>query len=272
MRSQRHKERLIALFGWRNAFAIFGAAVLLLPLPVVKLFLLNGPGQRGLQSDGDEKAQDSLPAQPKQGMSWHAIWHDPSYWVMICIFSLAGASVHGAVLHLSAIFTDRGVSAERAALATSLVGAAVMTGRLISGYLLDRFFAPRVAILFYGAGALGMGILCAGSAGTLALVGAFFVGAGMGAEVEVMGYMISRYFGLLAFGSAFGHAFAGFMISGSVGVLLMGAGYDRFHSYSVPLGALCGAMLLSVILLTRFGPYRYGVQEENRPMEVSSGA
>jgi cyanate permease len=62
------------------------------------------------------------------------------------------------------------------------------------------------------------------------------------------------------------------MISGSVGVLLMGAGYDRFHSYSVPLGALCGAMLLSVILLTRFGPYRYGVQEENRPMEVSSGA
>jgi MFS family permease len=267
-------QRLIAMFGWRSAFAIFGALVLLIPLPVLKIFLLNDPGQRGLRPDGDEKAQDTmLPVLQKQGVSWRAIWHDPPYWMMICIFSLAGASVHGAVLHMAAIFTDRGVSVERAALATSLVGAAVMAGRLASGYLLDRIFAPRVAMLFYGAGALGIGILCLGNAGVPALIGAFLVGAGMGAEVEVMGYMISRYFGLLAFGSSFGHAFAAFMISGSVGVLLMGAGYDRFHSYTAPLGVLCGAMLLSVMLLTRFGPYRYGVEAEtSRPAEVQSGA
>ena len=90
-------------------------------------------------------------------MSWREIWHSPIFWILICIFSLAGASVHGAVLHMSAIFTDRGVTAERAAMATSLVGAAVIVGRLGSGYLLDRFFAPRVAILFYSATALGIG-------------------------------------------------------------------------------------------------------------------
>ena len=266
-------QRLIAMFGWRSAFAIFGGLVLLIPLPVLKIFLLNDPGQRGLRSDGDEKPQDwPTPVEPKQGLSWSAIWRDPSYWMMICIFSLAGASVHGAVLHMAAIFTDRGVSAERAAFATSLVGAAVMAGRLTSGYLLDRMFAPRVAMMFYGAGAVGIGILCAGNAGVPALVGAFLVGAGMGAEVEVMGYMISRYFGLLAFGKSFGHAFAAFMISGSVGVLLMGAGYDRFHSYTTPLAGLCGAMVLSVILLTRFGPYRYGVETKTvQPAEVQSG-
>ena len=54
-----------------------------------------------------------------------------------------------------------------------------------------------------------------------------------------MGYMISRYFGLHAFGTAYGFAFGPFMISGSAGILLMGAGYDRFHSYTVPLAALC---------------------------------
>ncbi len=163
---------------------------------------------------------------------------------------------------MAAIFSDRGVSPERAALATSLIGAALIAGRLGSGYLLDRLFAPRVAILFYGAATLGIGILCAGSAGNLALVGAFLVGLGMGAEVEVMGYMISRYFGLLAFGSAYGYAFGAFMISGAAGVLLMGVGYDRFHSYTVPLAAFCAAMLLALILLTRFGPYRYGVEAE----------
>ncbi len=55
-------------------------------------------------------------------------------------------------------------TAERAAMATSLVGAAVIIGRLGSGYLLDRLFAPRVAILFYGATALGIAMLCTGTA------------------------------------------------------------------------------------------------------------
>jgi MFS family permease len=161
-------------------------------------------------------------------------------------------------------------------MATSLVGAAVIIGRLGSGYLLDRFFAPRVAIFFYGATAVGIAMLCAGINGNLALVASFLVGLGMGAEVESMGYMITRYFGLHAFGTAYGSAFAAFMIAGSAGVLLMGAGYDRFHSYTVPLAALGAAMVLALVLLTRLGPYRYGVgpktDQSMKPMEVSSGA
>lgn len=270
-------QRLIIMFGWRMAFAIFGAAVLLLSLPVIAALLQNDPRQRGLEPDGNERDQLSpLPPQDKQGLTWHEIWHSPTFWIMICIFSLAGVGVHGAILHMSAIFTDRGVTAERAAIATSLVGAGALLGRLVSGYLLDRIFAPRVAILFYGATALGMVILCVGIIGNVALAASFLVGLGMGAEVETMGYMISRYFGLRAFGTAYGHAFASYMLSGAAGVLLMGAGYDRFHSYTVPLAGFCGAMLLTLILLTRLGPYRYGVEAEPNlpmePLEMPSGA
>ena len=265
-------QRLIDLFAWRMAFAIFGAAVLLLPLPVIALLLRNDPRERGLLPDGDGRDRDSpLPPQDKQGLSWREIWHSPTFWILICTFSLAGASVHGAVLHMSAIFTDRGVTAERAAVATSLVGAAVTIGRLGSGYLLDRLFAPRVAVLFYSATAVGIAMLCAGISGNLALVASFLVGLGMGAEVESMGYMITRYFGLHAFGTAYGFAFAAFMISGSAGVLLMGAGYDRFHSYTVPLAAFGVAIVLALILLTRLGQYRYGVEptttQSMKPLE-----
>jgi MFS family permease len=250
-------QHLITSFGWRAAFAIFGAAVLLLPLPVIAALLQNDPAQRGLQSDGDHENQlTQSQSQDKQGLTWNKIWHSPTFWILISIFSLAGASVHGAVLHMSAIFTDRGVTPERAAIATSLVGVAVMLGRLASGYLLDRLFA--------------------GTSGPLALVASFLVGVGMGAEVESMAYMISRYFGLASFGTAYGHAFGAFMIAGSAGVFLMGAGYDRFHSYTVPLAALCAAMVLALILLARLGPYRYGVAEKPTrqigPMEAPSGA
>lgn len=256
-------QRLIAHFGWRMMFAIFGGATLLVPLPIVAALLQNDPQQRGLRPDGDEQIPAShLPQPDKQGLSWHEIWHHPTFWIMICIFSLAGASVHGAVLHMSSIFTDRAVSAERAALVTSLVGAAVLLGRIGSGLLLDYLFAPRVAMLFYGGTTLGIAILCNGTSGNIASFAAFLVGLGMGAEVETMGYMISRYFGLRAFGTAFGHAFAAFMISGAAGVMLMGAGYDRFHSYAVPLAGFCGAMILVLILLTRLGPYEFGVEPE----------
>ena len=270
-------QRLITGFGWRAAFAIFGGAVILLPLPIVAAFLQNDPSQRGLQPDGDEKDQVSRLQPPdKQGLTWHEIWHSPTFWILICIFSLAGASVHGAALHMSAIFTDRGVTAQRAAIATALVGTAVMLGRVTSGYLLDRLFAPRVAILFYGATALGIAILCAGTSGPIALVASFLVGLGMGAEVESMAYMMTRYFGLHAFGTAYGHAFGAFMLSGAAGVFLMGAGFDRFHSYTVPLASLGGAMVLALVLLSRLGPYRYGVEAKPnqpiKPMEVPSGA
>ena len=185
-----------------------------------------------------------VPQEDKQGLSWTEIWHSRTFWMMICIFSLAGASVHGAILHMSSIFTDRAISAEHATLVTSLVGAAVVVGRLGSGLLLDHVFAPRVAILFYGAATLGIGILCAGLSGNIAFVAAFLVGLGMGAEVETMGYMISRYFGLRAFGTAYGHTFGAFMISGAAGVTLMGVGYDHFHSYAGPLAGFCAAMIL----------------------------
>jgi MFS family permease len=270
-------QRLITIFGWRTAFAMFGVAVLLLPLPVIAALLQDDPEELGLRPDGDEKHPLSILApQDKEGLSWREIWHSPTFWILICIFSLAGASVHGVVLHIAAILTDRGVTAERAALATSLVGAAVIIGRLGSGYLLDRLFAPRVAILFYGATALGIAMLCTGINGNLALVAAFLGGLGMGAEVESMGYMISRYFGLAAFGTAYGHAFGAFMISGAAGVLLMGAGYDRFHSYTVPLASLCVAMVIALTLLARLGQYRYGVEEGTnqavKPVPVPSGA
>lgn len=256
-------QRFIAMFGWRSAFAIFGGAVLLVPLPVLAAWLQNDPEQRGLKPDGEETETVSrLQPRAKTGMSWHEIWHSPTFWLLLCIFSLAGASVHGVGLHMAAIFTDRGVSAARAATATSLVGAAVIVGRLCSGYLLDRMFAPRVAILFYSATALGIAILCTGINGNLAFAGAFLSGLGMGAEVETMAYMMSRYFGLAAFGTSYGVAFGAFMISGSAGVLLMGAGYDRFHSYTAPLASFCVAMVLTTILLTRLGQYRYAVDAE----------
>ncbi len=195
------------------------------------------------------------------GLSWRDTWHHPTFWLLNCGFFLAGASMFACVLHMPALLTDRGISSQGAAVASSVVGVALLIGRIGAGYLLDRIFAPRLAMLLFGGSAVGIALLLAGSMGKLALVGAFLVGVGMGAEVDIIAYLMSRYFGLRALGTAFGYGFGSYAFGGALGVLLMGTGFDLTHSYTVPLAGFFIAVVLAAGLMTRLGPYRYAAQQ-----------
>jgi MFS family permease len=159
--------------------------------------------------------------------------------------------------------------------ASSIVGVALLVARVTTGYLLDKFFAPRLAMLFFGGAAVGIGLLLFGAAGNIALAAAFLIGMGMGAEGDIIAYTLSRYFGLRAFGTAYGYAFGAFLLAGAAGTLLMGAGFDFTHAYSVPLAGFFLAMVLAAWLMTRLGRYRYAAAQPREelpavPVEVES--
>lgn len=132
-----------------------------------------------------------------------------------------------------------------------------MIARVGTGYLLDRFFAPRLAAFFFCGAAAGIGVLLFGATGKIALGAAFLIGMGMGAEGDIIAYSLSRYFGLKAFGTAYGYAFGTFVLAGAFGTLLMGVGFDFTQSYTVPLAGFFLTMLLAAGLMTRLGPYQY---------------
>ncbi len=71
-----------------------------------------------------------------------------------------------------------------------------------------------------------------------------------------MAYMVSRYFGLHAFGEIYGYTFAAFGLGGALGPYLMGVSFDATGSYSLLLGGFVVATLIAVGLMTRLGPYR----------------
>jgi MFS family permease len=252
-------QRLIATFGWRTAYAILGAAVLIIVVPVVGTFLKEKPEDIGLLPDGSMHADATTRDDTiDPGLGWHEAWHTKTFWVMLAAFFLVGASVQGCVVHLTAMLTDRAMTVQATSLATSLLGAAVLTGRLGSGYLLDRFFAPYLAALFFGGVAAGIAILWTGSATAIAFVGAFLVGLGLGAELDIIAYLASRYFGLRSFGTICGVAFGAFLLAGALGPVMMGAGFDLTGSYRGPLAAFFAATLSAAVLMTSLGPYRYG--------------
>jgi MFS family permease len=255
-------QRLIASFGWRTAYTILGFSVLVIPIPVVLAFLRERPQDVGLLPDGDTPALAAASsAVAALGLSAYEAWCSRPFWLMVCAFFLVGASVQGCVVHTAAMLSDRGISVQTAALASSLLGAAVMIGRVGTGYLLDRFFAPHVGALFFGCVAAGVGLFLWGGATPTAFLGAFLIGLGLGAEVDIIPYLIGRYFGLRCFAEIYSVAFGAFVLAGAVGPLSMGWGFDSSGSYSGPLTGFLAATLLAAVLMTRLGPYRYHARQ-----------
>ena len=212
----------------------------------------------GLLPDGETVAQVRAKAQgrQKQGMSGREALRTSTFWLLFGAVLLVAMSVIGCLVHLVPMLTDRGISPQSAAFATSLLGGAVIPGRVGSGYLVDRFSAPSVAVYFFCGAGLGILLLWSGAAGGLVFVAAFLVGLGMGAEGELIAYLVSRYFGLHAFSEIYGYALISFTVGGIVGPLLMGVGFDRTGSYRLVLGTFLLATLTGAALMTRLGPYR----------------
>jgi MFS family permease len=254
---------LIANFGWRETFGIYGIAVFLVTLPIA--MLLREP-------DGETRAR-TAPVQRggAPGTPWSEIWRHKDFRVMLAAFFIAGAAVHACALHIPEILTDCGVALKVAALASSVTGVAVLVGRIGSGIILDRRFGPSVAMGFFALAALGFLLLAVSSNPSIAVFAAFLVGLSFGAEVDLIGFLLSRYFGLRALGTAFGVMFGAFVLAGGIGPFLMGIGFDETGSYRVPLLGFLVAMSIATALMSLLGAYRYAVaSKDDHPIEAAT--
>ena len=250
-------QMLIVSQGWRQAYVMFGLMVMVVTIPIVGLFFKETPEMVGLRPDGDViNPNHPNTSEQKIGLSAQEARQTHTFWILVGAFFLMSASVHGCLIHLVPLLTDRGISPQLAAGATSLFGAALLFGRVGAGYLLDHFFASSVALCFFCGTALGLLLLWSGVTGTAAFIAAFLVGLGMGAEGDIIAYLIGRYFGLRAFGEIYGYAFGAFTLGGVSGPLLMGRGFDATGSYSLGLGVFVVVTLIAAGLMTRLGPYR----------------
>ncbi|MTD53279.1 MFS transporter [Amycolatopsis pithecellobii] len=165
-------------------------------------------------------------------------------------FLALSVAVGGMTVHLVPLLRDAGASAGAAARTASIIGIALIVGRVAVGLLVDRFFAPRIAaaVLVFAAAAF-VALALAGSA--LAPVAAIGIGLALGAEVDVIGYLTSRYYGLAHYSRMFGVFYAVFTLGLGASPLLMAWLRAATGSYLAALlvsaGLLAGA---SALLLT----------------------
>jgi predicted MFS family arabinose efflux permease len=236
-------EALIRTEGWRGAYAILGAVILAVGLPLGS-FVKQRPRPAHIQ-------KAIVP-----GVSAAEGLRSRIFWIIVAMLFAVSLGQNGAITHLSALLTDRGISPARAAWAVSAMGGAILAGRLITGWLLDRFFAPRVAFCLLGITALGTFLLAGAQSLVMGITGAALIGFGMGGEGDVTPYLVAKYFGLRSFSTLYGFTWTAYAIAGAIGPVIMGKAFDATRSYQALLSQLALLTLAAAVLMLFLPRYR----------------
>lgn len=145
-------------FGFSTALQLMGA-LLLLTWPLVLFVMKDQPADLGLQPDGDSKPIEETPLLPEP-TSAPSIFGQKTFWILIVGGSLSVGAVGAISQHLKLIlkeggFTDQAVLDQIFSLTLSVLLVTSAVGRLLVGWLADRFPKRHVLtltfLLFIGA-------------------------------------------------------------------------------------------------------------------------
>ena len=228
----------IDAFGWRGGAMLLAGGIALISLPAT-IFLLKDPLEIEQAAVNPVKSKPSLAGVDKR------------VFLTLLMFSIAsGLFLIGALIHFVPILQDRGLAPATAARYASLMGISVIVGRITIGFFVDRVFAPRVIFVFYMAPIAAFLILRYFSSDASYIFAAMAFGLALGAEVDVIAYMVSRYFGWQKFGLLYGIMFAGFTAGAANGPLLLGVFYENTGNYNMALMIL--ALIAVITALSTF--------------------
>lgn len=243
-------QYLIESYGWRGAYLGLGLAVLVIALPMV-IFTVREPRSNGVKAE--------LP-----GATAAQIWRDRDFWRMAITFGLMGFVAQGTLTQVPAMLTDRGFVAGAAASIMGMAGLALIVGRIGAGVLLDRFSGRAVTILVAALMLVGVGVLGVAVDRSGFIVGTILVGLGLGAEVDLLSYMLAKRFGMRAFGVSHGVLISIFAAGAGIGPFAMTAIYDYGGGYSNGLILFAAALVLSAFAIVGLKPYGFEDVESSR--------
>lgn len=248
-------QTIISRFDWRAAYGALGGLAFLLGFPLSWRYVRERPQFR----------RDAETPVALSGMSWQQGLRTSAFWIIVLVLFVSSISTNGAITHLVALLTDRGITAKSAALCASLLGGSSLMGRVGVGWLLDRFFGARVAFVVNLLAAAGLLLLAHANSFAAGCLAAALIGIAVGGEAAITPYLLTRYFGVRGFSTLYGLTWTFYAAAGAVGPIILGRSFDLTGSYASLLTFLSIALALAGTILLSLP--RYGVEKiQSQPM------
>ncbi len=243
-------EALIARFGWRTTYLVFGITVLIL-LNILARFMVRDPETLGLHPDGDaQPLQDGRAASPSTEISWtlsEAV-RTGRFWLLASVMMLSLATIPSAYVHLPQYAQDLHLSVPRSTF-IMIVGLFALLGNLLLGRFSDMLGRRGAFLcsLLIGTIAFGGFTIAQGAAALYTACAGF--GFYYGTFASLYPAVIGDYFGRLHAGSLTGFCFAMGSLTSAVGPTAMGWVADHTGQYVL---AFLGGTLINAIVVCLF--------------------
>jgi predicted MFS family arabinose efflux permease len=257
---------LIAHVGWRFAYLGVGALPLAISLPIAWVFYHD----RGPTVDARTKSAGSV-----SGATFTEALRDWRLWVLAVAFVPISFAVSGPIPNMENILSLHGFDKTTIATLVTFIGLSVVIGRLLSGWLIDRLWAPGVAFVLLSLPSLAYWLLARQNLSfDQALLCICLIGLAAGVEYDLMAFLVARYFGKRSYGTIYGALFGCFALGAGIGPVIFGFDFDKSHSYGDALMASAIMLVVCAALLLTLGPYRRFAQaaRPDRSLGIAAGA
>ncbi|ATW02832.1 MFS transporter [Sphingorhabdus sp. YGSMI21] len=236
-------------YGWRSMFAIVAILPLAVALPL-GYFLFREPR-------ADERPQAIAGVSGNlTGVTLRTAMRDYRFWLIWISIAIVAGSFGGAFINLPTMLADRGLEAQTAASVMGVLGIGIFTGRIITGMLLDRFWAGFVAFPLLCLPAISCYILLGHDiAFPMAALAGFLLGFAAGAESDLIAYLTGRYFGMAHYGKIYGMLYMPFGFFSALSPIIYANVRDTTGSYDPVLSVALFAFFIGGALLMLLGRY-----------------
>jgi MFS family permease len=233
-------------FGWRVGYVSFGSMCALVPLLCV-LFLVRVPEKFELERKSEKAFKNTA-----QRFGFLRQRH---FWLLFIAVGLLSFSTFGITSQIVPILTDSGHPIAIAAGVLATVGVSSLCARMCVGFFVDRFFAPYVTSIIFVAAMGGIWLIVHGQTIGAITAGALLLGVGLGAEGDLITFLVSRYFPIHSFGTVSGAVWMTFAWGGAIGTLMISNGYDAFKSYGTVVTIFMALIVVAIACVLALGPY-----------------
>ena len=228
--------------GWRMSYVILGAFCFVCGLIAVWLT----PPSRVGEAAEPEAPQ---PLEPAPRGDYQIILRSRIFWIIIVamFLCLLQTQLHSSQMNL--MLLDQGMTTQGAANIVSIYAFGTIVGRIACGLALDRFNTPIVTFVSMILPAAGFFVLGTDLDGYAVVAAAMFlVGLSVGAESDLISFLIARYFKLRIYNSTLGLLMSASFLSSAAGALGVSYTLQRYDSFEPFLFVIAGAITVGSFL------------------------
>lgn len=249
-------EWFVQHYSWRTGLLALAVMWCAATLPLVLAFV---PKHTAPVDDVDEAldVEEALaPVQDRKiGLTPREGFTSPTLYILFFASLLSALTGVALILNLVPVLTFTGLSRTEAVTIAGSMGIASIVGRIVGGYLMDRYDVRRLAI---GACVVSLGLplsLLLG-AGTFwaALGGIITYGLTGGMKMNAVVYLVSTHLGARSFGLFYGVISISTSMAMGIGPLVANYIYDVTKSYTPVIWATLPGFILAGVLFAALGP------------------